>query len=69
MGSKKSREDDDKPTLKKGSKPNQNKKLETKPQSPTFVAIPDQYETLDQVQEALRKAGLESSNCIFYFII
>lgn len=26
--------------------------------------IPDQYKTLDEVQEALRKAGLESSNLI-----
>lgn len=30
----------------------------------TFHAIPDQFETLEQVQEALREAGLEASNLI-----
>jgi len=31
---------------------------------PSFAAIPDRYRTLEEVQEALRKAGLESSNLI-----
>eukprot|EP01117_Protostelium_nocturnum_P003084 TRINITY_DN14028_c0_g1_i1.p1 TRINITY_DN14028_c0_g1~~TRINITY_DN14028_c0_g1_i1.p1 ORF type:complete len:278 (+),score=99.87 TRINITY_DN14028_c0_g1_i1:204-1037(+) len=32
--------------------------------APSFKAIPDQYQTLGEVQEALRRAGLESSNLI-----
>jgi len=35
-----------------------------KPKSSTFTCFKDQYETLEQVQEALRKSGLESSNLI-----
>jgi hypothetical protein len=31
--------------------------------SNVFHAIQDHYKTLEEVQEALRKAGLESSNC------
>jgi len=31
---------------------------------PSFRAIPDEYRTLDEVQKALREAGLESSNLI-----
>lgn len=30
----------------------------------SFVAIPDKYRSLEEVQDALRKAGLESSNLI-----
>ena len=33
-------------------------------QKNTFYTIQDNYKTLDEVQEALRKAGLESSNLI-----
>lgn len=29
-----------------------------------FEAIPDKYKTLEEIQQALRKAGLESSNII-----
>lgn len=36
-----------------------NQNLETK-----FQAIADKYETLDQVQQALREGGLESSQLI-----
>eukprot|EP00727_Mastigamoeba_balamuthi_P005097 m51a1_g14586 putative e3 ubiquitin-protein ligase rglg2-like (266) ;mRNA; f:1133425-1134572 len=34
------------------------------PKKPVFRAIADNYKTLSEVQEALRKAGLESSNLI-----
>jgi hypothetical protein len=34
------------------------------PSSATFKKIDDQYESIEQVQEALRKAGLESSQMI-----
>ncbi|OQR99510.1 hypothetical protein THRCLA_06494, partial [Thraustotheca clavata] len=34
------------------------------PPHPSFQAIPDQYETYEQLQQALRAAGLESSNLI-----
>lgn len=30
---------------------------------PNFATIKDSFQTLDEVQDALRKAGLESSNC------
>lgn len=29
---------------------------------PSFNAIPDNYKSIEQVQDALRQAGLESSN-------
>jgi len=56
-----------------GGKSSKNKRKETdnrQPSShrntkaPSFEAIPDRYRTLDEVQQALRKAGLESSNLI-----
>ncbi|KDO27437.1 hypothetical protein SPRG_07025 [Saprolegnia parasitica CBS 223.65] len=34
------------------------------PRSPAFQRIPDQYETYEQLQHALRASGLESSNLI-----
>ncbi|KAH3732474.1 E3 ubiquitin-protein ligase RGLG2 [Pelomyxa schiedti] len=34
------------------------------PSAPTFRAIPNLYKTLEQVQQALRASGLESSNLI-----
>jgi hypothetical protein len=34
----------------------------------SFHAIGDHYKSLQEVQDALRKAGLESSNCTFSFL-
>jgi hypothetical protein len=34
-----------------------------------FKMIPDNYQTLEQVQQALRTAGLESSNCKLTFFV
>jgi hypothetical protein len=42
---------------------------ESEPKAQSFAKIADQYETLDQVQAALRKSGLESSNRILLKII
>jgi len=42
----------------------QQKASNTKKPPPSFVAIPDKYRTLEEVQNGLRKAGLESSNLI-----
>jgi hypothetical protein len=37
--------------------------LKKKDSKPVFQANPDLYKSLDEVQEALQAAGLESSNC------
>jgi E3 ubiquitin-protein ligase RGLG len=37
----------------------------SKTKKPKFRAIKNQYESLAEVQEALRKSGLESSICMF----
>jgi hypothetical protein len=49
---------------KKPSSSLQDTKVEPpKKKVPVFHAIADRYRTLDEVQQALRTAGLESSNC------
>jgi len=43
---------------------NDKSKSKGTPKIPSFSAIPDKYRTLEDVQQALREAGLESSNLI-----
>jgi hypothetical protein len=57
----------------KGSKSRSSSKSVTKSTSATpkvykFVPNPDQYRSLGEVQEALQKAGLESSNRNLHFL-
>jgi hypothetical protein len=46
------------------SKKHRNNKIDSSTAGPLFEAIPDQYDTFEEVEAALRKAGLESSNLI-----